>query len=412
MKDASEAGRRGKGHMQSHEFTSYFDSALPSRASSSSASGLSLASQEAEFAHIDTRLSAAKCEADFVQAAKELFHSDALVKERRRSCKSKQPSSLSQIEQSAKPILTLNSKFLYTLFDTSFAITKDMSNTDFVAMDHLVAKYLRMVYQDASSRDSISELPLTRFAVKARSRGANAVLAQLFIIAQQIAGVKAQPSGGTPGSNTASVRERNASLSQLLLNLMEGFSHCGRFDRVQACFDVIEEQSLPANIQHHQLHLIAAFKDRTSRVLAKGIDDVDAEQLSQELQNKILKIKTSMEADGIALDDTFLATTVYGLSAPLRNPLSPRTSSAQANSVLQLVRTISAYFADQTSGKAGKARPNTTDTMPDSYQHSSVPRLMLCDMLQTHDQTLSRKQFTVLHIAFVSSRRSWTQPKA
>lgn len=376
------------------DFTSYFDSDAPIKVSpAASTSALSPPSLDAEIAHIEAIIDAATNEAEIKAAVQRLCHRPSLQDERRRTRQSRRYGSQAEVQHA--PMLDLNERFLLRVFKKSFAVTRQSATKDFSYTDYLVAKSLRRIFNDVPA-DAFSTLFLARLASKAGAQSANMVLDQLFKIVQ--VRLAQSPPPHSPSSPSESAATTNAtfehngalSLSRVLLNLMRGFSHISRFKRVQDCFALLKSHSLPANVFHYQLQLIALFRERASHFIRNH--HVDMERQSQQIQSDILEIKASMEANNVILDDTFLATIVSGLSAPLRGPPSKATSISQAKSALQLVRTIFRLFTSEARDKSFRNLPRFLSALI----HAEIDAIERCSPQRSKTSQQTRKRICKL----------------
>uniref|UniRef100_V5GS50 Uncharacterized protein n=2 Tax=Kalmanozyma brasiliensis (strain GHG001) TaxID=1365824 RepID=V5GS50_KALBG len=98
-----------------------------------------------------------------------------------------------------------------------------------------------------------------------------------------------------------------------------------------------------------------------------------------------------MKADDIHLDDTFLATVVSGLSAPLRNPLAALTSVEHKKLTRKLVRSVFRRYAATATGKGRGSLPRALsaliaaeiDTLQVIPEHEAALRANSVDRIQT-----------------------------
>ncbi|SPO31004.1 uncharacterized protein UTRI_05360_B [Ustilago trichophora] len=381
---------------QNVDFSSYFDSDLPIKASDvASTSALSSSSLDAEIAQIEAIIDAANTKAEIHAAVEQLRYRASLQDERRRIRQSRRQGS--RAEDQHAPTLDLNERFLLCLFKQSYAITRRSTRKDFSHTDSFVAKSLRKIFNDIPA-DGFSTLFLARLAAKAGAESANLVLDQLFdIVKVRLVHSPPSPSLSTRTESAATTNatfENNGalSLSRVLLSLMRGFSNSSSFKRVQDCFTLLKNHSLPANVFHYQLQLIALFRERVSQFITNR--HVDMERQSQEMQSDILEMKASMEANNVTLDDTFLATVVSGLSAPLRAPLSKASSISQAKSALQLVRTISRLFTRDARDKSFRNMPRLLSALI----HAEIDAIERCSASRSNALQQSRKRIrTLIH---------------
>lgn len=314
------------------DFFSFFDSNVPT---SSSAGNV-------EIGHIREELNSAQDEAKLSRAAQRIFANDFLKEERRHCRKGWRKERPSTSIDTPSPTLVLNEYLLLHLLHTSFDLTAETGRNDTHSMDTLAANTLRKI-ADRVSHNRFSSLFLDRMARMAGSNSATLVLDQLLRI------VQTRLATNVDRLSLAAERPRRLALSRNLLVLMRQYSHLAHFQRVQQCSDLLQKHSLPRNVFHFQYQLIALFQERTSRLI--GTEPVDVERQSLQMLGEILEIKASMEANHLSLDDSVLATLVYGLSAPLRNPLTTVTSAAQATKAVQLVRTVVEQLAESAPTK-------------------------------------------------------------
>ncbi|SOV09986.1 uncharacterized protein UDID_06502 [Ustilago sp. UG-2017a] len=330
-------------------FSSYFDPDLPDRSSPTNCSAVSTSSFiDAETAYIEARLSAADDEAQIVAVAKQLLYSPALKAERWWV-----NSSASRHEQNASdPPLVLHEHYLVSLLKSAFAATRRSGKNDVAAMDALTAGRLRRISVLVPC-DALRARFLAKLTLKASSKAATGVLEEILRILER------QMIASLPRS--ISRAETVASLSQLILLLMQAFSHAGKLDRVRACFDVLHEHSLPPTVFHYQFQLIALLREQASQPPSRDLANFGTQ--SRQIQADILQIKASMDANGIPIDESFLATIVSGLSAPLRSPRSTHTSAQHALEVLQLVRTVFKQFTGLGEGKSFHELPRVASAL-------------------------------------------------
>lgn len=300
---------------------------------------------DAEKNHIEAQLNAAKDEEQIAAAAKKLLHGPALKAERRNANRS-----LKTCEASISA-LELHQHYLSSLLKAAYAATRRSGKNDTAGMDALVAGQLRRIVE-LVPLDAFPTSFLAKFASKVSVKASMQVLDQLLSIVEQ----RVQFSSSVEGIASSSSNV-NASLSRAFLYLMQGFSQAGKPDRVHACFDVLRRRSLPTTVFHYQLEVIALFRDPILHAVNK--EQADFERWSQQVQTDILQIKAFMDADDVPIDDTFLASVVFGLSAPLRLPLSTYASTAQAMQSLQLVRTVFGQIASSIKGTAIREMPRT-----------------------------------------------------
>lgn len=293
------------------DFSAYFD-----------ANGLTPYNVQTE-ADIWTHLSTATDGSDLARVAKAVFSGPTLSSERQR---------VASAHAESLP-LHLNEAFVLQLAGSSGIVTRRSGRNDPLLMDQFVAKYLRLLCK-AIPHHTFSDsflTSLTRKASDANPRPAKAALTLLLSILQHRLSHRV-----ADNIRPCLDEERAHRQSQALHHLMSGFLRSGHFDKVQTCFDLLNDHSLPANVYHYQLKLIAMFRKRTSNLSSKSRADIDRE--SQEIHTKILQTRTSMRKANLVLDDTFLATVLHGLSAPLRPPLASVTSPAQKQTTLRMVR--------------------------------------------------------------------------
>lgn len=336
---------RRRGHAHGHDFTSFFNSDVPKW-------GDPIESQMAlpSWSHYGTTLwsyrkvTDATTEAELARAADKIVQSPALIEER---------TSPDLSNKRRDPPLHRNEQFIIHLFKSSFALTKRTGKNDFDGMDRLVAKHLRFIL-DTSPPGLFSFDFLIQMAAKASSELCGTILDQLFAIMQQhLASHTGAPSASavdslSPGQRrsrspasvdkVSSYDTSESGLSRMMLSLMRASSRMGYFERVKACFELLRRHSLAATVDHYQLQVIALFRERYAQLT--GSDRIDVAHQTQQLQSKILEIRQWMQADDVPLDDTFLATIVFGLSAPIHGPLSKYFSKGHASSARRLVRTI------------------------------------------------------------------------
>ncbi|CDR88777.1 uncharacterized protein SPSC_05609 [Sporisorium scitamineum] len=354
---------------RSIDFSSYFDADVPkpsSSASIDSAPNRLRCSGEQGAAYIQMHFNAATDRAHLARLAREFFHCPALLSERK-SVKRMQ-SDIAQESDGKLSALDLNEFFILSLAQACHAVTNSPGNSEPGLMNQLVARYLRRICNDVPHY-AFSDGFLSRLAREAGTcshKSDNTILPLLFdIVRQRLSHSNAGPTFSEEQLDSTTAVSRNGrrarSTSQILLNLMQGFSHIGRSDAVKGCFELLKRNSLPVNVFHYQLQLIALFRERSSDLAGK--DQADIEHESHQVQTSILQIKTMMEADSITLDDTALATIVNGLRAPLRNPLASVTSVAQANSALGLVRAIYEQFASQARGDVFDSMPRLVSSL-------------------------------------------------
>ena len=338
------------------DFTHYFDADFPEASSSASMKVLPSATRctpNEAFDSIKARLNSATNGADLSRTAQSILNSSALRKERR---------SVNAQHAPTAPILTieLNQHFILSLVRASCSISDRSGNADSHLMDQLVSKYLRSLHRSVSST-CFSDGFLRRLAWKlgeAGSHSADKTLSLVLDIVQERLAHQAAASTDASAQQSDSMALRGKTSarqqSRILLRLMQSFSAAGRSDSVTRCFNLIQQYNLPASILHYQFAIIALFRQRTSQLAHK--DQADVERESHDLEASILQIKTLMENDGISIDDTFLATVVAGLSAPLRNPLAAVSSVVVAKGALELVRSILGRFPDKAGGRDGMPR--------------------------------------------------------
>ncbi|PWY98151.1 hypothetical protein BCV70DRAFT_202321 [Testicularia cyperi] len=126
--------------------------------------------------------------------------------------------------------------------------------------------------------------------------------------------------------------------SQIGLALMKGFSRLGQSYHVDHCFRMLRRADAPMLIWHYQYQIIAMANLRAQDLAEHGKTpnyDGDAK-----LQRDLLQLKAMMEENNISLDDKFLTTVVYGLGAPLRNPLLRHAATTHMSLAIKLVRSI------------------------------------------------------------------------
>ncbi|SJX64588.1 uncharacterized protein SRS1_15405 [Sporisorium reilianum f. sp. reilianum] len=350
------------------DFSSYFDADVPLPSSSSSTRTDSTSvhprcSDTQGAAYIQMRFDAATDATDLTRLAREFYCSSALLSER----KSVNSVHTDHARQTDKPTTTLqlNETLLLSLAQACRAPSHS-GKSDPGLMDQLVAKYLRRVCKDVSIH-GFSDSFLSRLAHEAREQSHNAdstVLPLLFdIIEQRLSHPEVENASRDADGTTATLlsKGRARAASQTLLTLMQSCSHIGRSHIVRSCFGLLKRHSLPVTVYHYQFQLIALFRERSCDLAGK--DQADIERESHQIQTDILRINTMMEADNITLDDTALATIVNGLSAPLRNPLASVSSVAQANSALELARTIYEQSASRAQDDAFAGLPRMSSSL-------------------------------------------------
>ncbi|GAC94898.1 hypothetical protein PHSY_002471 [Pseudozyma hubeiensis SY62] len=317
----TQTSRRAQRHASGADFSAYFDA---------NGSTPPLSSVETE-ADIRAHLLAATDESDLARIAKAIFSASTLCTERQRVasvCRSDDGSA-----HAVSLSLHLNEALVLHLADSSGIATRRSGRSDPLLMNQLITKYLRLLCK-AIPHHAFSDSFLTSLARKAgeaNPRPTNTALTLLLSIFQHRLSYKAP--GKVSLCNDEECAHRQ---SQALHHLMSGFLRSGHFDQVQACFDLLIEHLLPATVHHHQLRLIAMFRKRTSNLSSKHQADIDRE--SQQVHAQILQTRTSMRRANLILDDTFLATVLHGLSAPLRPPLAAMTSPTQKQTTLRMVR--------------------------------------------------------------------------
>ncbi|SNX87118.1 uncharacterized protein MEPE_05828 [Melanopsichium pennsylvanicum] len=336
-------------------FTS-FHAKIPRQASFGQPSSSS-SSIDQGIAYINSQLRAARTEQRLVSTAKALRDTDIIVEERKRVRQSHRRS-LSHKYQPT-PTLDLNEHFLLSLLDASFSVTRRTGKNDIISMDSLVSQTLYHVFRSVP-RHGFSVRVLDCLATSAGNHLAKATLRQLLHIVQcRLAHKSADELDSTAqktqNSSEISDNEVTLATSRVVFHLMKGFSHCGLFKRVQECFDLLDQHSLPATIFHYQLQLIALLHERSSQ-FTDG-NQIDIERQSQHIQSDILTLKATMEANNIALDDEFLATVVHGLCAPLRRASLIHTSTAHASSLLRMSRTIYSHFIGASQSDSSPSMP-------------------------------------------------------
>ncbi|KAJ1599661.1 hypothetical protein NDA14_007835 [Ustilago hordei] len=330
-------------------FSSYFDPDLPDRSPPTNCSAVSNSFFiDVESAYIEARLSAANDEAQIVAVAKQLLYSPALKAERWWV-----NGPASRHEQNASdPPLVLHEHYLVSLLKSAFAVTRRSGKNDVAAMDALTAGRLRRISVLVPC-DALRTRFLAKLTLKASSKAATGVLEEILRILER------KMIASLPRS--ISRAETIASLSQLILLLMQAFSHAGKLDRVRACFDVLHEHSLPPTVFHYQLQLIALLRERVSQPRSRDLANFGTQ--SRQIQADILQIKASMDANGIPIDESFLATILSGLSAPLRSPRSTHTSAQHALEALQLVRTVFKQLTGLGEGKSFHELPRVASAL-------------------------------------------------
>lgn len=318
--------------------SSYFDANVPTEAELHGATSTSTTnSSDANIAYIREQFKDATSQDTLATTAEKLFHSASLAAERRYS---RRPSP--SHKPAPFPPIDLNEAFLLCLLKSASTLTEGKER-----IHKLVTQYLCMVHARVRAH-RFSSLFLFQLANQAASTWATSVLNQLLVIVEQrlsheSAKHDVRTSGNANSTAAATSPDRLPAMSCTLHDLMRGFLQTGQFRKVLRCFELLEAHSLPATIFHYQLKLIAVLRICTSNFTEA--QHIDVEQHSQQMQAEILRIKASMEADDTALDDTFLATIVFGLSAPLVSPQARRTSATQASNALRLVRSIFDRFA-------------------------------------------------------------------
>lgn len=394
--DHAQVARPSRSNAASIDFQGYFDADVPAENTlSSSTTPLDYSKAMAEQMH------AATDEGELAKLARAIYYSSAVQAERQtvaRMLRAADPPALRNASA-----LHLNESFILSLADASRVVTRHRGRKDPLLMDQLVAKYLRITCR-ALPNTAFSDSFLVRLARRVSKAGplsVNAVSYLLFgIVKDCLSHQQAEPQARTihVASNMSSslYQDRAQNVSQILLDLMTGFLRSGRFEAVKTCFDLLKEHSLPVTVFHHQLKLVALFRERTNSVERKGQTDLERE--TQELYSQILQTQASMKANNIVLDDTFLATVLHGLGAPLRGPLATVASISQAQNALEMVRVVFRKFS---------AMHRSADLGSKPRLLSSFINVELDAVKRAHGLTTSARAKTVERIQHMMRPLEW-----